>query len=67
MLASHYGTGAGQLLLEAAVGGKGAYLRIAADNPRAAAFYRNNGFTADSTELTAELVGTPVRIRRLVR
>lgn len=67
VLASHYGTGAGQLLLEAAVGGKGAYLWIAEDNPRAAAFYRNNGFTADGTELTAELAGTPVRIRRLVR
>lgn len=31
MLASHDGTGAGQLLLEAAVGGNGAYLWIAED------------------------------------
>ncbi|MEO5778624.1 MULTISPECIES: GNAT family N-acetyltransferase [Arthrobacter] len=67
VLASHYGTGAGQLLLEAAVGGSGAYLWIAENNPRASAFYRKHGFTADGTRSTAELASVPVRTVRLVR
>lgn len=38
VLASHYGSGAGQQLLDAAVGDGGAYLWIADENPRALAF-----------------------------
>ncbi len=67
VLASHYGTGAGQLLLEAAVGGSGAYLWMADDNPRAFAFYRRNGFGPDGTRSTAELAGITLSIMRLVR
>ncbi|MBT2501302.1 GNAT family N-acetyltransferase [Curtobacterium sp. ISL-83] len=47
VLASAYGTGAGQRLLDAAVGNTGAYLWMADDNPRAEAFYRRNGFERD--------------------
>ena len=67
MLASHYGSGAGQLLLDAAVGSSGAYLWIADDNPRAFAFYTRNGFVPDGATGSHELAGTPVRILRMVR
>lgn len=67
VLASHYGSGAGQLLLDAAVGDAGAYLWIAEDNPRAFAFYTRNGFVPDGATAEHELAGTPVRIRRMVR
>ena len=67
VLASHYGSGAGQLLLDAAVADAGAYLWIAKDNPRAYAFYRRNGFVPDGATAVHELAGTPVRILRMVR
>ena len=67
VLASHYGSGAGQMLLDAALGDGGAYLWIAENNPRAFAFYRRNGFVPDGTMAMHELVGTPVRILRMVR
>lgn len=67
VLAGRYGTGAGQLLLDAAVGDAGAYLWVAADNPRAFAFYRRNGFVPDGATAVHELIGTPVRILRMVR
>lgn len=67
VLASHYGSGAGQLLLDAAVGDGGAYLWIADENPRAFAFYRRNGFAPDGATAAHELIGTPVRILRMVR
>ncbi|MDR7084866.1 GNAT superfamily N-acetyltransferase [Arthrobacter ginsengisoli] len=67
VLASHYGSGAGQLLLDAAIGNGGAHLWIAEDNPRAFAFYLRNGFVPDGATATHELAGTPVRILRMVR
>ena len=67
VLAGHYGSGAGQLLLEAAVGSSGAYLWIAENNPRAFAFYTRNGFAPDGAAGSHELAGTPVRILRMVR
>ncbi|MGY2745339.1 N-acetyltransferase family protein [Pseudarthrobacter sp. O4] len=67
VLASHYGSGAGQSLLDTAAGGRPAYLWVAADNPRAFAFYRRNGFVPDGATTTAELAGVPVRIMRMVR
>ncbi|WP_346925498.1 GNAT family N-acetyltransferase [uncultured Arthrobacter sp.] len=67
VLASHYGSGAGQLLLDAAVGSSGAYLWIADNNPRAFAFYARNGFVPDGATGSHELAGTPVRIFRMVR
>jgi GNAT superfamily N-acetyltransferase len=47
-----HGTGTGQLLLDAAVGDRPAYLWTAEDNPRALAFYRRNGFIPDGTRKT---------------
>ncbi|GAA2175036.1 hypothetical protein GCM10009784_15820 [Arthrobacter parietis] len=67
VLASHYGTGAGQRLVEAGLGAEPAYLWMAADNPRAHAFYRRNGFRPDGASATHAIVGTPVHIVRLVR
>jgi ribosomal protein S18 acetylase RimI-like enzyme len=54
VLAKAYGTGVGQALLDAAIGDGPACLWVAAENPRAQAFYRRNGF---------EVVGEPVRRR----
>ena len=48
----HYGTGAGQALLDATAGDAPAMLWVATDNPRAVAFYRRNGFEFDGTEQT---------------
>lgn len=67
VLASRHGSGAGQMLLDAAVGDAGAYLWIAEGNPRAFAFYRRNGFVPDGATAAHELAGTPVRILRMVR
>jgi L-amino acid N-acyltransferase YncA len=67
VLADHYGTGAGQALLDAIIGTKSAYLWMAADNPRAAAFYRRNGFAHDGTVEARPLAGTPISVVRLVR
>jgi ribosomal protein S18 acetylase RimI-like enzyme len=52
LLAKAYGSGAGQALLDAAIGDRSACLWVAAENPRAISFYRRNGF---------EVVGEPVR------
>lgn len=65
--ASHYGSGAGQLLLDAAIRSSPAFLWVAADNPRARAFYTRNGFTADGATDTYPLGGVPVPVERLVR
>jgi len=51
LLASHHGSGAGQALLDAAIGERPAYLWVAAENLRAQAFYRRNGFTADGSRI----------------
>lgn len=48
--ADHYGTGAGQALLEETLGDSRAMLWVAKDNPRAVAFYFRNGFTFDGVE-----------------
>jgi GNAT superfamily N-acetyltransferase len=50
VLDAHHGTGVGQALLDAAVGDRPAYLWVLADNPRARAFYRRNGFEPDGVE-----------------
>jgi ribosomal protein S18 acetylase RimI-like enzyme len=52
VLAKAYGSGAGQALLDAAIGNRSACLWVAAENPRAISFYRRNRF---------EVVGEPVR------
>ena len=48
--AAHYGTGAGQALLDATAGDSPALLWVAKENPRAVAFYRRNGFVFDGAE-----------------
>jgi len=47
VLATEYGSGAGQQLLDAVLGDDPAYLWVADENPRATAFYRRNGFILD--------------------
>lgn len=50
VLATHYGSGAGQALLDAAIGpDEPAVLWVADPNPRAQAFYRKHGFIPDGT------------------
>jgi len=67
VLASHYGSGAGQRLLDIALGGAPASLWVADDNPRARAFYARNGFAPDGTTKTGQLTGIEVLEARLVR
>lgn len=50
VLASQYGTGVGQALLDEALGTAPAMLWVAKENPRATAFYVRNGFRFDGTE-----------------
>ena len=67
VLASHYGTGAGQRLLDAALGAEPAVLWVADDNPRARAFYARNGFRPDGVTKTGPLAGTDILEVRLTR
>ena len=55
ILASEYGTGVGQALVDAALGARPAFLRVFQDNPRALAFYRRNGFEVESASVYAFL------------
>jgi GNAT superfamily N-acetyltransferase len=67
VLASAYGTGAGQQLLDAAVGDDAAFLWMAEYNPRAEAFYRRNRFERDGAEKTESFGGASVSVVRLSR
>ena len=67
VLASHYGTGAGQRLLNEALGDATAVLWVADDNPRARAFYARNGFGPDGTTKMGPVAGTEILEARLVR
>ncbi|PYY64447.1 GNAT family N-acetyltransferase [Curtobacterium sp. MCPF17_003] len=64
VLARAHGGGAGQALLDAALGGRPASLWVAADNPRARAFYRRNGFAPDGATSSFGPVETTVRLVR---
>ncbi|ARC56967.1 putative N-acetyltransferase [Frondihabitans sp. 762G35] len=64
VLGRAHGGGAGQALLDTALDGRPASLWVAADNPRAHAFYRRNGFVADGAESS---FGPIERSLRLVR
>jgi ribosomal protein S18 acetylase RimI-like enzyme len=67
VLAAWHGSGAGQLLLDAALpAGEPAELWAAADNPRARRFYERNGFEPDgATVLDPDFAGLPeVRLVR---
>ncbi|MCR2794257.1 GNAT family N-acetyltransferase [Microbacterium sp. zg.Y625] len=48
--AAHYGTGAGQSLLDETLGDGPAMLWVAKENPRATGFYVRNGFRFDGVE-----------------
>ncbi|MFS0734319.1 GNAT family N-acetyltransferase [Microbacterium sp. 1P10UB] len=64
VLARAHGTGAGQALLEAVLADRPAYLWVAADNPRAQAFYRRNGFEYDGTKSSFGPIGVTHRFVR---
>lgn len=64
VLSRAHGEGAGQALLDAALGSRPASLWVAADNPRAHSFYRRNGFTADGTTSSFGPIETTVRLIR---
>jgi ribosomal protein S18 acetylase RimI-like enzyme len=66
LLAAHHGCGAGQAMLDAVVGDAAAFLWVAADNPRAHAFYVRNGFRFDGVEKADSRVPSFVE-RRMVR
>jgi GNAT superfamily N-acetyltransferase len=59
VLASQYGTGVGQQLIDAAVGDSPAIVWLADGNARAEAFYRKNGFERDGATSTFEPWGMP--------
>lgn len=67
VIAEHHGSGAGQELLDAVIGDSPAFLMVAADNPRALAFYRRNGFELDGVIERHTLVRTQIDAARMVR
>jgi GNAT superfamily N-acetyltransferase len=67
VLASHYGSAAGQRLLDAVLGDSPATLWVADDNPRARAFYARNRFRPDGTTKIGPVAGTEILEARLVR
>ena len=64
VLAHAHGSGAGQALLNAVLGGRPASLWVAADNPRAHSFYRRNDFIADGATSSFGPIETTVRLVR---
>lgn len=66
VLREHHGGGAGQALLDAALGAEPAQLWVAAANARAIRFYERNGFRADGTE-TVDPRLSDLRELRMVR
>ncbi|MEZ3159068.1 GNAT family N-acetyltransferase [Microbacterium sp. BWT-B31] len=67
VLAEHYGSGAGQALLDAAIGDDAASLWVLEDNPRARAFYARNRLVPDGAVKDDDRWGEPIREVRLVR
>ncbi|KQS10173.1 acetyltransferase [Curtobacterium sp. Leaf183] len=67
VLASTYGSGLGQALLDRAVSEAPAFLWIAEHNPRAEAFYRRNGFVRDGTAKREHLGPHTLEAVRMVR
>ena len=67
LLAAAYGSGAGQLLLDAAVGDAPAYLWVMDGNARAEAFYRRNGFARDGATTRHPVGDTSVPAVRMTR
>ncbi|PYY34807.1 GNAT family N-acetyltransferase [Curtobacterium sp. MCPF17_011] len=67
VLASAYGSGAGQMLLDAVLSDAPAFLWVADDNPRAQAFYARNGFRRDGATKTEHLGDNALVAARMVR
>ena len=67
MIADFHGTGAGQRLLDAAIGDAPAFLFVADRNPRAVRFYERNGFEFDGASESYPLIRTPIVSLRMVR
>lgn len=67
VLADHYGTGAGQALLDAGLGDAASYLWIADGNPRAEHFYVKNGFARDGAAKVERIGGVDLAVVRMVR
>ncbi|GAA3906358.1 GNAT family N-acetyltransferase [Microbacterium invictum] len=67
VLATHYGSGAGTALLDAAIGAEPASLWVLEDNPRARAFYAKHGFAPDGTAKEDLAWGAPIHEVRLTR
>ncbi|MEX8058781.1 N-acetyltransferase family protein [Microbacterium sp. 16-032] len=61
---SSHGSGAGQALLDAVLRDRPASLWVAADNPRAHAFYLRNGFRPDGAESSFGPIPRTVRLVR---
>lgn len=59
-----HGSGVGQALLDAVLADRPASLWVAADNPRALAFYRRNGFRPDGAESSFGPIPRTVRLIR---
>jgi len=64
VVAAAHGTGAGQALLDAVLTDRPASLWVAADNPRAEAFYRRNRFRPDGAESAFGPIPRTVRMVR---
>lgn len=62
-----YGRGVGQLMLDAVIGSKAAFLWVLADNPRAHAFYVKNGFALDGATDFMDEAWHRLPIVRMVR
>lgn len=67
VLASSYGSGAGQQLQDVAVGEDAAFLWMAENNPRAEAFYRRNRFERDGAKKTESFGAASLSVIRLSR
>lgn len=67
VIAAFHGTGAGQRLLDAAIGDAPAFLFVARGNPRAIHFYERNGFEFDGASESYPLIRTPIVSLRMVR
>ena len=64
VIESSHGSGAGQAPLDAVLGDRPASLWVAADNPRAHAFYLRNGFRPDGAESSFGPIPRTVRLVR---
>ncbi|MDH6238086.1 GNAT family N-acetyltransferase [Cryobacterium sp. CG_9.6] len=67
LLKKYQGTGVGQRLFDAVVDPGTSILWVAADNPRAHAFYARNGYAPDGHEKVEEVLGEQLHEVRLVR